>query len=154
MSLVDVSLTKSDLLDKITTVLKGWNIDIKDMQFCFDCNNSMSGETLGLQRWLCSVTPYLVYSNCRCHQLTLCFKHLIKVFPWLSMIDTLLLGLWKTFHYSAKNRSILRELQTAYGMKALFTIKAVVTRWLSHGTACKKCIERYVVIIEALDNVF
>ena len=47
----------------------------------------------------------------------------------------------------------MRELQTAYGMKVLFTIKAVVTRWLSHGTACKRCIERYVVIIEALDNV-
>ena len=81
------------------------------------------------------------------------FKHLIKVFPWLSMIGTVLLGLWKTFHYSAKNRSILRELQIAYGMKALFTIKAVVMRWLSLGAGCKRCIERYVVIIEALDNV-
>ena len=38
-------------------------------------------------------------------------------------------------------------------MKVLFTVKAVVTRWLSHGVACKRCIERYVVIIEALDNV-
>ena len=37
-------------------------------------------------------------------------------------------------------------------MEALSTIKAVVTRWLSHGTSCKRCIERYVVIIEALDN--
>ena len=77
----------------------------------------------------------------------------MKVFQWLSMIDTLLCGLWKTFHYSNKNRYILRELQTAYGMKAVFTVKAVVMRWLSHGGACKRCIERYVVIIEALDNV-
>ena len=38
-------------------------------------------------------------------------------------------------------------------MKVLFTVKAVVTRWLSHGAACKRCVERYVVIIEALDNV-
>ena len=57
------------------------------------------------------------------------------------------------FHYSTKNISILRELQAAYGMKAIFTVKAIVTRWLSHGAACKRCIERYVVIIEALDNV-
>ena len=47
----------------------------------------------------------------------------------------------------------MRELRTAYGMKVLFTVKAVVIRWLSHGTACMRCIERYVVIIEALDNV-
>ena len=69
------------------------------------------------------------------------------------MIDTLLLGLWKTFHYSPKNRFILRELQTAYGMKALFTVKVRVTRWLYHATTWKRCIERYVVIVEALDNV-
>ena len=44
----------------------------------------------------------------------------------------------------------MREFQTAYGMKALFTVKAVVTRWLVK-IACKRCVERYVVIIEALD---
>ena len=38
-------------------------------------------------------------------------------------------------------------------MNGLFTVIAVVTRWFFHGTACKRCIERYVVIIEALDNV-
>ena len=30
-------------------------------------------------------------------------------------------------------------------------MKAVVTRWLSHGEACKPCTERYHIIIEALD---
>ena len=114
----------------------------------------MSGETSGLQKQLSNAAPHWMYLNCRCHQLALYFKHLIEVFPKLSIIDTLLLGLfWKMFHYSAKNRSILRELQTAYGMKALFTVKAVVMRWLSHGVACKRCIERYVLTIEALDNV-
>ena len=47
----------------------------------------------------------------------------------------------------------MRELQTTYGMKALFTVKVRVTRWLYHPTTWKRCIERYVVIIEALDNV-
>ena len=31
-------------------------------------------------------------------------------------------------------------------------MKAVVTRWLSHGAACKRCRERYHIIIEALDD--
>ena len=38
-------------------------------------------------------------------------------------------------------------------MKALFTIRLVVTKWLSNGAACKRCIERYAYI-KALDNVF
>ena len=105
MSLIEVLLTKSDLLlDKMTTVLKGRNIDIKDMRFyCFDGTNSVSGETLGLQRRLRNAASNSMYVNCRCCRLALCFKHLIKVFPWLAMIDTLLLGLWETFYYSAKN---------------------------------------------------
>lgn len=32
-------------------------------------------------------------------------------------------------------------------------IKAALTRWLSHGAACKRCIERYPLIIEALDDI-
>ena len=38
-------------------------------------------------------------------------------------------------------------------MKALTVVKAAVTRWLSHGAACKRCRERYSVIVEALDNI-
>ena len=38
-------------------------------------------------------------------------------------------------------------------MKALHLVKAVVTRWLSHGAACKRCLERYEEILEALDQV-
>ena len=32
-------------------------------------------------------------------------------------------------------------------------MKAVITRWLSHGEACKTCRERYHIIIEALDDI-
>ena len=74
-------------------------------------------------------------------------------FPWLESIDTLLLGLWKTFYYSGKNQNILGSLQEAYGIKALNLVKAVVTRWLSHGAACKRCRERYHFINEALDDI-
>ena len=37
-------------------------------------------------------------------------------------------------------------------MKALHLVKAVVTRWLSHGATCKRCLERYK-ILQALDQV-
>ena len=45
------------------------------------------------------------------------------------------------------------QLQEAYGMKALAVVKAAVTRWLSYGAACKRCRERYSVIVEALDDI-
>ena len=69
------------------------------------------------------------------------------------MIDSLLLGLWKAFHFSTKNRYILDEIQTAYGVKTLNIIKDTVTRWLSHGAARKRTRERYPIIIESLDDI-
>ena len=38
-------------------------------------------------------------------------------------------------------------------MKALGVVKAAVTRWLSHGAACKRCRERYGMIVGALDEI-
>ena len=38
-------------------------------------------------------------------------------------------------------------------MKALHLVNTVVTRWLSHGATCKRCLERYEEILEALDQV-
>ena len=32
-------------------------------------------------------------------------------------------------------------------------MKAAITGWLSHGAACKRCRERYHIIIEALANI-
>ena len=52
--------------------------------------------------------------NCRNHLLAICFEHILDEFPWLETIDSLLLGLWKAFHFSNKNRHILNEIQTAY----------------------------------------
>ena len=53
---------------KITIVLKGQNIDIKDTRFCYlDGTNSVSEETSGLQRRLCNAAPHSMYVNCRCN---------------------------------------------------------------------------------------
>ena len=38
-------------------------------------------------------------------------------------------------------------------MKSLNVIKAAVTRWLSHGAACKRCRERYEMILGSLDDI-
>ena len=142
------------LLELISKTVASRGIEINRMRFsCLDGTNTMSGHATGLQRRLRNLAPHAMYINCRCHRLALCFKHLMKQFPWLDSIDGLLLGLWKIFYYSGKKRHILREIQLAYGQKPLYTVKAAVTRWLSHGKACKRCRERYLVYVEALDSV-
>ena len=40
--------------------------------------------------------------------------------------DTLLLGLWKIFHFSQKLSSILESFQVIYGKKLLKILKAAV----------------------------
>ena len=112
----------------------------------------------GLQRRLRNHAPHTIYINCRCHRLALFFEeflfisHLFEEFTRLQSVDSLLLVLWKTFHISNKKRFILLEIQKAYGMKSLNVIKAAVTWWLSHGTACKRR-ERYEMILGSLDDI-
>ena len=149
LALLEVPPTKSaTLLDEVVKILKEQETEL----CCLDGTNSMSREISGLQR-IHHISPHSMYVNCRCHRLALCFKHLIDQFSWLAKLDKLLLGLWKSFHYSTLNWSIITEIQKAYGMKALHLVKAVVTRWLSHGATCKRCLERYEEILEALDQV-
>ena len=113
----------------------------------------MLGERSGLQRRIHHISPHSMCVNCRCHRLALCFRHLIGQFSWLAKLDKLLLELLESFHYSTLNCLILTEIQKAYGMKVLhLVIKAVATRWPSHGATCKRCLERYKEILEALDQ--
>ena len=106
---------------------------------CLDSTNTMSGERTGLQKRIRNVAPFSIYINCKCHRLALCFNHLFDQFPWLELIDRLLLGLQKGFYYPGKNHHILKYIHEANGLKALNLVKAAVTRWLSQGIACKRC---------------
>ena len=95
----------------------------------------------------------MIYVNCQCHRLALCFKHLVNKFPWLSEIEKLLLRLWKTFHHSSLNCHIFSKLQQAYDLQPHHLVKAAVTSWLSHGQACKREREQYEQIFLALDEI-
>ena len=89
----------------------------------------MSGTKTGLQQRFQGEAPYLMYVNCRCHRLALCFAHLRKrEFPWLQKTNHLLLGHGKMLYYSSKNCHILAELQMVYGVKTLRMVKAATTR--------------------------
>ena len=141
--IVSIALTKSEvLMDKVQEILVNNNIDISHTRFsCLDGTNTMSSERTGLQRMIHNAAPFSIYIKCRCHRLALYFKHLFDHVLWLESIDRLLLGLWKGFYYTGKTHHILKSIQKAYGLKVLNLVKAAVTRWLSHGAACKHCWE-------------
>ena len=155
VSLVEASSTASDIvMEEVVNTLKARDRDIKKVWFsCLDRTNSMSGVHNGLQQRLRNHPPHAIYINCGCHRLALCFKHLFEEFPWFQSTDSLLLGLWKTFHFSSKSHFILHEIQKAEGMKSLNVIKAAAARWLSHGATGKHYRKKYGMILGSLDNI-
>ena len=100
----------------------------------------------GLQRRFRHLVPHQYYINCRNHRLALCVKHLIKHFPILAEVDSALLAIWKLFDNSQQRFAVFKEVQSSYGMKELVLVRAAATRWLSHGRACKRLIDRYVQV--------
>ena len=86
------------------------------------------GKINGLPRCIQNYAQHSMYINCHNHYLALCFKHLRNAFPWLETIDMLLLGLWKAFCFSSKNRYILNEIQATYSVNTLTIVKAAITQ--------------------------
>lgn len=79
--------------------------------------------------------------------MALCVKHLMQNFPVLQDVDSILLSVWKLFHYSPQKYAIFMDVQKTYGMKNLKIIRAAATRWLSHGHACRRLVDRFVQVI-------
>ena len=122
--MLEVQSPKSDvLLDKLVIIWKEQEIDPQKTRFC--CL-----QETNLMLWEKSTPHWPVFLAGRTNKL--------------------LLGLWKSIHYSSLNHLILTEIQKAYGIKVLHLVKVVVTRWPSHGGACKRCLERYRDILEAV----
>ena len=69
----------------------------------------------------------------------------------LSDFDALLLGLWKTFHYSPKKSSILESIQSIYGKKTFTNTESSNNTWITHGQASKRVIDCYRELLETMD---
>lgn len=115
----------------------------------------MSGEHSGVQRRIKHLSPHCNYINCRNHKLALIFVHLLKMYDSLKAVDSLLISLWKLFHYSPKKTAVFKEIQhNVYCIDVLKILKVSTTRWLSHGHACERVASRYEQLLEALDTLF
>ena len=115
--------TASQIMDVAQKFFTTKSLRIDTILFSvLDGTNSMSGKKNGLQRRIRYSSPFSIYINCRNHCLALCLLHLMKdicLGEIMNDYDTLLLGLWKIFHFCPKHSSLLESFQVIYGKKLL-----------------------------------
>ena len=139
----------------VSDCLRENELDIKRTRFAgMDGCSTMAGEHAGLKQLLAAATYHFVYIHCQNHRLALCFAHLIPKFPDFENFDSLLLNLYLLMKNSSVKQSIFEEIQQAYELPSLKLIKAAVTRWLSHGQAGKRVLNRYETLVASLDQIY
>ena len=92
--------------------------------------------------------------HCHNHRLALCFAHLIPQFKEFENFDGLLINLYLLLKNSNVKQSIFYEVQQAYNLSSLKLIKAAVARWISHGQARQKVLDRCEALVAALDIIY
>ena len=96
-----ISKTAATIMDNIRNFLISKEIQPSYIRFCgLDGTNSMSSEHCNQQCLIKHSSPHAEYISCRNHWLVLCSIHLLKEFPSLVSLDTMLLSVWKLFKYS------------------------------------------------------
>ena len=131
------------------------DIDLKRAKFAgMDGCTVMAGEHNGLKSRIGEIVPHFIYLHCRNHRLALCFAHLIPEFKEFENFGGLLLNLYLLLKNSNVKQSMFEEVQQAYNLSSLKLIKAAVTRWLSHGQAGQRVLDRYEALVAALDAIY
>ena len=68
------------------------------------------------------------YINGRNHKLALCIVHYVKKTDTLQEVESLLVLLWKVFHYSPKKYAVFVATQELYDEKPVTLVRAAGTR--------------------------
>ena len=112
---IAISKSAAAIMDIISKFLISQEIQPYYIRFCgLDGTNSMSSERCGLQRLIKHYSPHAEYINCHNHRLALCFIRLLKEFPSLVSLDTMLLSVWKLFKHSAIKKEVFNDMQRVY----------------------------------------
>ena len=97
-----------------------------------------------------------IYLNCRNHRLPLSLPHLTndkEFVPLLANYANFLLGAWKMFRYRSKKCAIFESIQEIYNKKPQKILKAATTRWLTHGQASTRVLDRFKEILTTLESI-
>lgn len=98
---------------------------------------------LGLQRRIRHESPFALYVNCRNHRLALCLVHLIKKYPVLQEIDSLLISLWKLFEFSPQKMAVFKNIDPVCVWKRATDIPSCCYNKMAVSSPCmfKICIK-------------
>ena len=153
-----ISLSRCDAVSIFTAVydyLKSKNIDMTRVRFSgMDGCSTMLGEHQGVTVHFKNKCSHHSSIHCRNHRLALCFSHLIPFHKEFESFDGLLLNTYLMLKHSTVKTSIFEEVQQSYGLKSLKLVKAAVTRWLSHGKAAQRVLDRYPQLIDTLSQIY
>ena len=131
------------------------NLSMKKVRFSgMDGCSTMAGIYNGVRAYFEKVCGFLIYIHRRNHRLALCLTHLVPKYEDFVKFDRLLLNLFLLLKNSNVKSNIFEEVQNAYGLKTLKLIKVAITRWLTHGRAAERVLERYEPLIPALDEIY
>ena len=98
--LVGTELSAPNIMKALIKFFDEINVPITQARFsCMDNTNVNSGSRGGLKSYILHEIPIALWVGCGNYKLALCFKHLLKEFPYVAEFDTALLSLWKYFHY-------------------------------------------------------
>ena len=151
---IAISKTAAAIMDITSNFLISKEIQ-PYIQFCgLDGTNSISSEHGDLQCLIKHSSQHAEYINCCNHWLALCFAHLLKEFPSLISLDTMLLSVWKLFKYSTIKKEIFNDIQCVYELTPLKVIKACTTWWLTHGEALWRIMSQFESLVDLLDAIY
>ena len=142
--LVGTELSAPNIMKALIKFFDEIDVPITQARFsCMDNTNVNSGSRGGLKRYILHEIPIALWVGCGNYKLALCFKHLLKEFPYVAEFDIALLLLWKYFHYRPLAVNFLQEFGKAYNENQALPVCPSTTRCTSHGRACKTLYEGY-----------
>ena len=103
--------------------------------FCMGTTNVTSSKYSGLKRLLNHAVPLDNWVGCGNQKVNLCFKHLLNYFLDDLSANTMLLALWKFFHYHLLAINFLKNVTDAYDKCHVTQVRP--TRQTVHDRACK-----------------
>ena len=121
----------------------------------FDGAATFSGDKTGVQRGSKEFAPHALFVHCRCHVLQLASVQAANATPGIKhAYTTLMMTLWKFFHYSPKCAESLKVIQKVLDHPELKIVKPSDTRWLAHERCVKAVEVSYSSIAFALENIY
>ena len=161
--LEDSSSANAETITKcISNSLDKCELDVqKMMSLVSDGAKVMTGERTGVAARLKQINSKLINVHCVCHRLALTCAGVSDETKYITVVEGVLLQLWKFFAKSPKQTALLVKAQESWRkMKLSEKARSVVakkvrkacrTRWLSTSNAVDGVYEDFVPIIQAIN---